>query len=120
MSTRAHIVISADNKNDVIAFYRHSDGYPSSTGEDLIEICKSAGWDKDKMVEGLNNSISEYTKRSYYEEVAYDRKISWDIQWLYLVNLPNHTIVAYELPGYGGKDLDIGEIVNHYKPQQIA
>jgi hypothetical protein len=38
MSTRANIIIKdSDTK---LYFYRHSDGYPECTGEDLREFCK--------------------------------------------------------------------------------
>ena len=55
MSTRANIIIK--DSSDTLYFYRHSDGYPRCTGEDLTEFVKdytsgamrtsvtqSAGW----------------------------------------------------------------------------
>lgn len=55
MSTRASIIFT-DSHGTKLYFYRHSDGYPETTGEDLKEFCKdyqkkfrnnatqSAGW----------------------------------------------------------------------------
>lgn len=55
MSTRANVIIKSGGEE--LVFYRHSDGYPESCGEDLkafvadyksgamrFSLCQSAGW----------------------------------------------------------------------------
>jgi hypothetical protein len=98
MSTRALVLIK-DGCNE-IKFYRHSDGYPSVTGDSLKEFIKgynkhlrldamqSAGW---LVIHGRSEYGYEKTtpqgmdwKVGAYEPV---QKIPSDVEYLYIIDL---------------------------------
>ncbi len=131
MSTRANILIK--DEDGMLYFYRHSDGYPESTGEDLKEFVKgyqtgamrldlgqSAGWliirghkeyfGENQTFTGSPNPLD----RSYGWKVgAYEptTDIHGDIDYLYTIDLENKILSCARANG---------ELVESFPPIYFA
>lgn len=100
MSTRANIIIQ--DQSTTLYFYRHSDGYPESTGEDLKEFCKgysknfradamqSAGWlilhGAGPSQDGINDRANKLYnwKCGDYEPT---NGLHGDVEFVYIIDL---------------------------------
>ena len=109
MSTRANIIIR--DQNTTLYFYRHSDGYPSSTGEDLKEFCKgyaknfranapqSAGFlilhGAGPSQDGINDRCNKLYdwKCGDYEPTD---SIHGDVEYVYVIDLETMTLETRE------------------------
>lgn len=106
MSTRANIIIK-DDYNKLI-FYRHSDGYPECTMNDLIEFCKgynttmrtdvmqSAGW---LIIRG-HEDLKSHNYQGYDWKVGnYEptTSIHGDIEYLYTIDLSKGTLTCKDI-----------------------
>jgi hypothetical protein len=112
MSTRASIVMT-DRFGDEIYFYRHSDGYPEETFEDLKKFVEgyngkyrnsaeqSAGW---LVIYGYLQNLEYYRLHPEFEQ--YD---SWksgiyeiatgihgDAEWVYWIDLKERILKCYQ------------------------
>jgi len=108
MSTRATILIKDESSKQY--FYRHSDGYPSCTGESLKEFVKdyqngkmrtnvhqSCGWliihgREEYAKEGLLDAIYSQWKVGAYEPIDC---ITEDSEYLYIIDLDKMTLEAF-------------------------
>lgn len=114
MSTRANIIIK--DKTDKLYFYRHSDGYPSCTGEDLKEFVQgyktslrtdlgqSAGWlivrGHMEYLEGAFTGKPSPSKGMYTWKVgAYEPTtcIHGDIEYLYTIDLDTRKLTCEDV-----------------------
>lgn len=119
MSTRANIIIR--DQSTTLYFYRHSDGYPESTGEDLKEFCKgysknfradamqSAGW---LIIHGFHTMIADhkaidakFSKASLEPLKGYEWKVGYyeptnglhgDVEYVYIIDLDSMTLETRE------------------------
>lgn len=131
MSTRANIIIS--DGLEKLYFYRHSDGYPECTFEDLKEFCnryktrelrnnvsQSAGW---LIIRGNKEYWSKPEDMKYMEWKvgAYEptSELHGDIEYLYLIDLKAMILNCFEITkscyknGDYMEDLDEMEILTH-------
>lgn len=101
MSTRANIIFT-DSHGTKLYFYRHSDGYPSSTGEDLKEFCKgyqkkfradamqSAGWLIRHGCGPSQDGVNDRADKLYDWKVGdYEPtdKLHSDVEYIYVIDL---------------------------------
>lgn len=123
MSTRANIIIS--DEFEKLYFYRHSDGYPEHTFEDLKEFCneykigrlrnnasQSAGW---LVIRGHKEYWSKPEDMKYmkWKVGAYEptSELHGDIEYLYLIDLNAMILNCFEITGSCYKDEDyMGDI----------
>ena len=122
MSTRATIIIK--DSSETLYFYRHSDGYPETTGNDLKEFCKeydfdsgrfrnnpaqSAGWlivhGYYKMREDLERLATEWAPLHLGRDSGYDWKVGYyeptdcihsDVEFIYVIDLDEMTLETRE------------------------
>lgn len=99
MSTRCNIIIRNSLTGETTQVYRHQDGYPSDTGEDLKEICEKAAFDRAGILAGMEASKSKYTKRSHYEVEIEDGEpdLHCDLDWVYVIDTRNRRLTAYKV-----------------------
>lgn len=85
MSTRTNIIVKVGNGKPVY-IYRHSDGYPASTGVDLVEKIRACQLDPAAFLQAI--FAEKYDATSYRKErPVYELtdSVHGDIEWLYLV-----------------------------------
>lgn len=115
MSTRANIVFT-DSYSELY-FYRHSDGYPEYTFEDLKEFVKGY---EGKMRNNCNQSAGWLIMRGnaeYWSKPENMKYMEWkvgsyeptnelhgDIEYLYWINLEQGFLNCYEYTGGEFKD----------------
>ena len=114
MATRCNIIIKDDSQE--LFFYRHWDGYPSNTGNDLINFIKShyqsgkcrnnpqqsAGWliiygnisKRIRDVESSFPSSGDEWKVGDYEPTD---SISGDAEYVYTIDLIKQTLVVNDI-----------------------
>jgi len=112
MSTRANIIIQ--DSYEKLYFYRHSDGYPEGTIETLKEFVQlikdgkirdnasqSAGWliligakEYNKSLDNVGVDSFDGWKVGAYEPAS---GISSDIEYLYVIDLDQRELRAYEV-----------------------
>jgi hypothetical protein len=130
MSTRANIILK--NEHDTLHFYRHSDGYPESTGQDLTEFVKfytskrlrldvmqSAGW---LVIRGHR----EYLDGAFTGDPTTDGFSGWkcgayepttglhaDVAYVYVIDLFKRTLEtrAVNWSYTEGPDLDLTKLL---------
>lgn len=112
MSTRAQILVTDKYSiaaHEGILFYRHSDGYPEGVQQSLEQFLamvgtsirnnceQAAGWLVLIGHEEYAESRATYPTISGWKVGAYEPAtgIHGDIEWFYVVNLSDKTIVAY-------------------------
>lgn len=103
MSTRANVVIK--DEYTTLYFYRHSDGYPSETGESLkrfVEGYKSGKYRLDAMQSAgwlVLHGHEEYGRDAKTWKVgAYEptSEIHGDIDYKYVIDLKEQTITCFD------------------------
>ena len=110
MSTRCNILFK-DDQGSKIWVYRHSDGYPETTGKDLKEFCKgytskfrndasqSAGW---LIIHGSQNQVKRLGAYDPEMKASSESMYSWkvgdyeptdqlhgDVEFIYVIDLKN-------------------------------
>lgn len=96
MSTRS--VVRIQDGKSFINIYHHWDGYPEGVGLDIVKKF-NAFKDNKIIVKGWNadilaNTLIKDTEDDGYEATAY---IHSDIDFLYVVDLVEHTIKCYQV-----------------------
>lgn len=112
MGIRANILINVDNRSKQIQVYRHMDGDPDWTGKELVKFCREADWCKDNMMKMIESEPAYMVEKDA-------TTIHNDLDWLYLVNLPNHTIVCYRMRPFSYVP-NVPIIANRQMPIQLA
>jgi hypothetical protein len=126
MSTRANIIIK--DKYSTLFFYRHSDGYPECTGEDLKEFVK--GYDRKTGPGHMRSNVSQSAGwlivRGYEEYLQFKGEpgmgwkvgayeptegLHWDVEYIYIINLEEQKLECL-VP-----DWDLSD--DNYKPSLL-
>jgi hypothetical protein len=81
MSTRTNVIVSMGDTKTIL--YRHHDGYPISTGVDLVDKLRSASKRTEEFVIDLLTDKYESGRRIY--EIT--SGIHGDIEWAYFINV---------------------------------
>jgi hypothetical protein len=96
MSTRANIIVSMENTK--IILYRNYDGYPTSTGIDLVTKIQPASKTAQQIVVDLLTDEYDPGRQVYELTVG----IHGDIEWAYYINVSRFgeiTIGASQIHG---------------------
>ena len=103
MSTRCHVIVTKNNPNKYLIggakgyVYRHHDGYPSTTGEDLRNfISKNKEKIKNWSVEDFCNNLSKHNDQYEYENYG----VHGDEEYIYFVNLDTNKFECYSILNY--------------------
>ena len=100
MATRCNVIVKGKScgKNVKAILYRHWDGYPSVTGEDLLEKLNSCCNGEIYFDSFVNSLIKEST------EYEYTSQIHGDIEYLYEIDCCKRTIKVMEV-GYDSETM---------------
>lgn len=101
MSTRANIIFK--QYEETLYFYRHSDGYPETAGEDLKEFVK--GYTEGKMRNNVSQSAGHLIIRGQRGFLGHEWKVGsyepttcihCDIEYLYVIDLNKRVLEIRE------------------------
>lgn len=92
MSTRCNIIVRGKGKRTTL--YRHYDGYPDYTGEDLKKALSETG--TPYVCEFATKLIQRNDHGRFFYELT--DGIHGDIEYLYVVRLVSRRIDCYEIP----------------------
>ena len=103
MGTRSQIILVDKNKNKIVTFYRHYDGYPAAVLRDLIDSIQK--YDTEFSIHG--GSIEQVRDGKRFSAKR-DMISNWDIEWSYIVDLTKKTVSV------SAGDFEIGPIDAYY------
>lgn len=113
MGTRCAVLIKSES-NYSEYYYRHWDGYPSSTGADLLSLTQTFEWEPEPMCKVLSKSSSEGmsdedTIYVAFPEIGFERagdRPLTDLDYFYLIDCDSKEIRCYEkMLGINAHDL---------------
>ena len=110
MATRCNIILRRENE-PMYQLYHHYDGYTDGVGNELLDILQTESLENTPNV---IDCIRQYNGYEFEGINGEECRLHWDIEYLYVIDLTNSMLYAYEVENLFRRkdDIEDAEIIN--------